>query len=423
MKKIFLLVVFFLNILNAIDAELDIVRNSGIIPTISVVATKNTHEEPLLLEIKKMIEKDLEVSGHFRVLKSDFIHNSIQEKFDFPQINKMKSNLFLFIEIKKMSENNTFLVEMVLYNDEIKELKRKKYQFSERRKFPFLAHKITIDINNTLKAPSIAWMEKMIIFSRYLNTKKSEIIVADYTLTYQTVVVSGGLNIFPKWANKEQTSFYYTAYDLLYPTLMKRDLYSKKTEKIIHSDGMVVCSDVSNDGNKLVLTMAPNGQPDIYVYDTKEKKQLKVTNYLGIDVGGNFLENESKIVFVSDRLGRPNIFLTNLNDKSIERLVFHGTNNSQATTFNDNIVFSSRESSLEFGNNKFNLYQISTQNGALKRLTDRGINQFPKFSVDGETLLFIQNNTNVSNLGIARLHYGKSFFFPINKGKIQSIDW
>ena len=41
---------------------------------------------------------------------------------------------------------------------------------------------------------------------------------------------------------------------------------------------MVVCSDVSKDGKKLLLTMAPKDQTDIYLYDlqTKECKTFKL---------------------------------------------------------------------------------------------------------------------------------------------------
>lgn len=31
--------------------------------------------------------------------------------------------------------------------------------------------------------------------------------MADYTLTYQKVIIDGGLNLFPKWGNKEQSIF------------------------------------------------------------------------------------------------------------------------------------------------------------------------------------------------------------------------
>jgi len=265
-------------------------------------------------------------------------------------------------------------------------------------------------------------MDRFVIFSRYIDSKTSEIVISDYTLTYQKVVVKGGLNIFPKWASKDQDAFYYTSYSGVRPSLKKQDLYSSQVETLLTSDGMIVCSDVSSDGKQLVLTMAPNSQPDIYVYNTETKLKTRITKYTGIDVGGSFVENDSKIIFISDRLKYPNIFAKKIGQNGVERMIYHGKNNSQATTHDDFIVYASRESDNEFGSNVFNLYLISTKSDYVKRLTTNGRNQFPKFSADGESVLFIKT-TNQSYLGIIRMNYNKSFLFPLKSGKLQSIDW
>ena len=80
-------------------------------------------------------------------------------------------------------------------------------------------------------------------------------------------MVKGGFNIFPKWANKQQTEFYYTSLDGKKPTLKHVDIRTGASKTILSSDGMMICSDVSGDGNKLLLTMAPKDQPDVYLYD------------------------------------------------------------------------------------------------------------------------------------------------------------
>jgi len=416
MFKFLFLIFSITQLLFAVDAEVDIVRKANIIPNLNIVVTENSIDNALADKVKKVLENDLLVSGHFNSENKSVKHQSIDTKFDFTN-NIIKSNLVLLLEIKQVS--NGLTVDVVL-EDSSNTIKRHKisYTISDISRYPFLAHKIAIGINKELNSPPIDWMDKFVIFSRYTSSKKSEIVIADYTLTYQKVVVSGGLNIFPKWANNDQKSFYYTAYDGLYPTLIKQDLYTNKAEKIIHSDGMVVCSDVSKDGSKLLLSMAPNGQSDIYLYDLNLKKSTRLTKYSGIDVGGNFLSPETSIVFVSDRLGKPNIFALNTLNDDIERLVYHGNNNSQAVAFNHNVIFSGRDSG-----NTFNLYMISTQNDSVRQLTHDGINQFPKFSPDGESLLFVRNFNGNSSLGIIRLNYSKPYFFPLKIGKLQSIDW
>lgn len=413
---------FFVMTINlfAVDAELDIVRKNSLIPKIAVVPSSSNNIE-MVQKIAKVIQNDFSVSGHFKgvnisanVLTMDSIN------YNDSEIKNI--DLLLLINLKKGIAN--YVIETKLIDINTQEVRvAHKYSISNINRYPFLSHKIAIKINNYLNAPSIDWMDRFVIFSRYLSAKKSEIVVADYTLTYQKIVVKGGLNIFPKWANKEQSAFYYTTYEGLYPTLVKQNLYSSKSQKLLKSDGMLVCSDVNKNGTKLLLTMAPEGQPDIYLYDVKTKLKTKLTSFSGIDVGANFVENDSKIVFISDRLGKANIFAKSIGDNLVERLVYHGKNNSQATTYKDYIIYSSRETTNEFGYNTFNLYLISTKSDAIRRLTTQGVNQFPKFSSDGESLLYIKNIKGKSYLGIIRLNYSKSFLFALKTGKLQSIDW
>ncbi len=419
MKKIVLLYCIVVTFLLGVDAELDIVRKGSIIPTIGVSVTNKSMDADLAKKIKDVLEQDFSVSGHFHVEDVTLKSDSIRSSFDFFNPAYSKLDLVLLLEIKN-SLNNAIVVDVSLQdiNSKITKLLTT-YQIGNQKRYPFLAHKIAIGINNELKAPSIDWMDRFILISKYTSSKKSEIIVADYTLTYQQVVVNGGLNIFPKWANKEQTSFYYTTFDKLYPTLIKQDLYSRKSEKILYSDGMAICSDVSKNGNKLLVTLAPNGQPDIYEYNLLTKEKERITKYSGIDVGANYLGNEDKIVFVSDRLGKANIFSQSIGANNIQRLVYHGQNNTQATAYNNYIIYSGREE----GRSNFNLYLISTENNNLKKLTSSGANQFPKFSQDGESVLYVKNQGGKSSLGIIRLDYNKHFLFPLNIGKIQSIDW
>ncbi len=423
MIKIIVGCILFIQSLMALDATMEITKKKSILPKISIVISSDTDKKLVVSKkLGEIIEKDLQVSGHFNnsliIIESDY---NRQPKYK--QLEQNGIDLYLLLQVKsndlKGLTVNAKLYDVNTYNLVL----TKSYSTTSNFRYPFLSHKISIDVNNYMKAPSIDWMDNFVIFARYLNAKTSEIVVSDYTLTYQKVVVKGGLNIFPKWANDKQESFYYTTYKYNKPTLIRQNLYTKKSERLLSSDGMMVCSDVSSDGTKLVLTMAPNSQPDIYVYDVKKRLKTRITTYKGIDVGGSFVENDTKIVFVSDRLKYPNIFAKNIGRKGVERLIYHGKNNSQCSTYDDYIVYSSRESDNEFGGNIFNLYLISTQSDYVRRLTTKGRNQFPKFSKDGESILYIKNDNSKSYIGIMRVNYNKSFLFTLKTGKLQSIDW
>ena len=186
---------------------------------------------------------------------------------------------------------------------------------------------------------------------------------------------------------------------------------------------MLVCSDVSRDYSKLLLTMAPYGQADIYELDLPSGAKKRVTKFNGIDVSGKYVDNERSIVFVSNRLGYANIFRKSIGTAAVSPVVYHGRNNNACDTFEDKVVYSSRESSKSFGQNKFNLYLTSSYGGDTRPLTTTGTNQFPRFSEDGSVVLYIKQSERGSAVGYINLASSQSLLFPISINKIQSIDW
>ena len=420
-KILLLLSLVISSVFAEVDANLEVVKKTNALPKILVSVATDTLEIETLNKIKKSLADDLSVSGHFEVASANST-SSYENMPDVIGLGNQGINLYLNLSAKKEAGSYTLMTKLYDINSRTL-LLEKNFATTQEDRYVFLAHKAAISTNAFFKAPPIDWMEKFVVFSTYTESGSADIMIGDYTLTYKKTVVTGGLNIFPKWADKEQKTIYYTTYNYKKPTLVKLNIYNRSKEIIMESDGMLACSDVNADGTKLLVTASPTGQPDIFVYDTRSKKQTQVTKFGGIDVGGHFIENDSRIVFVSDRLGNPNIFAKSINSSGVERLVYHSNNNSSATAYKNTIVYSSKDSSNEMGEKSFNLYLISTKTDNLTRLTSSGINQFPKFSTDGQTLLFIKSFSGTSSVGIIRLDYNKSFLFPFNGGRIQSIDW
>lgn len=425
MKKIIkqILMIFALCVvsvanLSAIDATIEVVKDATRLPTI-VVENLNSNKNDVLIssKIHKMLVADLKVSGHFNVIE----RNEGEKDIDYESY--VRENVNLVVKLTSEATSSELLSTIQVYDVNVRQVAlAKQYSVKEEMRFPFLAHKMAIDINGYIQAPSIDWMNRFVVFAKYTKSKESYIVIADYTLTYQSAVIRDGLNIFPKWVDLEQTTILFTKY-MPKPTLMRYNIYTGKMDRLLSSDGLIIASDVSKDGNKVLLTMAPKGQTDIYLYDMTTKQNTKLTNYNGIDVGANFINNERSIMFISDRLGYPNIFSLDLKTRLISQLVYHGRNNSSASAHNEYIVYSSRESANEFGTNIFNLYLISTKSDYIRRLTASGINQLPRFSRDGGSIMFVKSTEDESALGIIRLNYNKSYLFPLANEKIQSIDW
>ena len=418
MKKIFLFLCVALG-LYAADATISVVNQGIALPKIALQdATTAVSDMAFKDKFFKVMLGDLKVSSDFEVIEDHVPSTYEGDATTNTMSDKGVELIFRYALEGSMGSHLTLRVKLI--NAKTATTRYEKvYTMPDGAKYPFLAHKSIVDLTNELNLPPVGWMEKFIILSKYTSARQSSIIVADYTLTYQKTIVSGGLNIFPKWAGADQSKFYYTSYVNNKPTLFRYDLNSGTKTKIIDSIGMLIASDVSKDGSKILLTMAPKDQPDIFIYNTNSKNLTQITNYPGIDVNGNFVDNDSKIVFVSDRLGYPNVFATPaISGGSVEQMVFHGKNNNSVSTFENYVVYSSREAS-----GSFNIYLISTQTDFIRQLTANGKNNYPRFSSDGQSVVFIKELGGQSSLGVVRLNENRSFQFPLKVGKIQSIDW
>jgi len=423
MIKKLLIMIALVSSIFAYDATVEIVKKMDKLPKIAVQdASASDIDQSFRKKFFKILIGDLRVSSHFDVV-DEYMTSSYEGNLEENFLSELKLDLILRFSVN-IKYDGTIIAQVKLLNAKSGQINSEKvYKISKKNRYPFLAHKIAVELNDKIGAPSVKWMEQFVIFAKYTDSKKSEIVISDYTLSFQKIIVKGGLNIFPKWANKNQNAFYYTSYNGARPTLYKVDVRTGKRKKIVSSNGMLVCSDVSKDGTKLLLTMAPNDQTDIYVYDINTRDFEKVTSYSGIDVNGGFIDDDKRVVFVSDRLGYPNVFAQKIGSKSVEQMVYHGRNNNSVSAYGNYIVYSSREKSSEFGAKTFNLYLISTKTDYIRQLTATGKNLYPRFADDAETIMFIKYYNNQSALGVIRLNANKSYHFPLKVGKIQSIDW
>ena len=415
--KILFSLIMIISFSFASDATIEVIKKADTLPSLAVEDASVSYDNTFRLRFFKSLVADLNVISLFNVDR----HHRLADYDDTNVLVENKEmNYVLRYELFE-DDSGALNVGMKLFNKD-EEVFSKRYRVNKKNIYMFVSHAMAYDINEFMGEPSVEWMKRKVIFSRIIAPKKSEIIIADYTLSYQHVIIKGGFDIFPKWANYAQTAFYYTSLNSYKPTLKYVNIQTAKVKTIISSDGMMVCSDVSEDGKRLLLTMARDGQPDIYLYNTQTKKYKRLTTYSGIDVNGQFM-GKNKIIFISSRLGYPNVFSKDLNTGIVEQLVYYGKSNSSCSAQGNYIVYQARESSNAFSDNTFNLHLISTKTDFIRRLTATGINEFPRFSKDGDAIIFIKNYKSQSAIGIIRLKYNKNYLFPLQSGKIQSMDW
>jgi TolB protein len=398
------------------DATLEVIKGVQTLPALAIEDSSLNLSETSQ-KMYAMLNADMNVISLFNVDNSYAVS---EYEALAPSANHKNAQYILRYRLSNDGQGGLKADIRLLQNST--ELFVKTYILKQSEMLVFLAHTIAYDINAKMGGGPLEWMKRKVLLVRLTSPRHSDIIAADYTLSYQKTILSGGMYGFAKWANREQTDLFYTSLSDFKPTIYKMNLMSGQKDKIIASDGMAVCSDVSQDGKKLLLTLAPSGQPDIYLYDVDTQGKTRLTDYPGIDVNGQFMSNDS-IAFVSDRYGYPNIFSKSINGSAITQLIYEGKNNSTFSAYKDYVVYKVRDSSGTYSGSAFNLHLISLRSNGIRQLTAGGENDFPRFSSDGEAVLFIKQDGSRSSVGIIRLVPNKSFAFPLKIGRIQSIDW
>ncbi len=402
----------------ATDKTLDIIKTIQKLPKIEVRYSID-NDANYALKLHEVLANDLRTSQHF-----DVSQNKEQGAINYAELKDKKVHLVALVSVAV--ENGNKISRLKLYDVDTEMLKKTfDYPILSSDLYPFAAHNMAIVVNDYLKAPSIAWMKRLIVFSKYIGPGITNIALADYTMRYQKEIIKNNrLNIFPRWANAEQTEFYYTQYGERTPMILKYNIQKATHENIASSQGMAVVSSVSSDGSKILMSLAPDGQPDVYLYDTHKKTKTKITRYPGIDVSGVFLEDDKSMAFVSDRSGYPNIYMKKLGLKeSAEQLLYEGRSNESIDAYKDSIVYVSRENLNEFGKTVFNLNLITLNSKYIRRLTVNGSNQMPRFSMDGRNIMYIKKTPQEYAMGLILLDYNQSFLFPLKNVKIQAFDW
>jgi TolB protein len=409
-----LLINFMSSSLFAVDATLKIEKDVEERARIAIIDGSSNEDS----RVFNIFLSDLKISGHFL---PDTTHHVGDVKSNFI-VPALKSQEYIIKYTMSQQGKTSLFVRLIKASDGV-ELFKKSYAISSSKKMPFLVHKAVSDINKVLNYPDISWINRYVVYAVYTTSGRSEIRLADYTFNYQKTIIKGGLNLFPKWADTKQRAVYYTSFRGVVPTLYKLNIYNGTKQKIISSEGMMVCSDVSKDGSKLLLTMAPEGQADIFELNLATRAKKRVTNFKGIDVNGRYVEDESKIVFVSNRLGYANVFKKSIHSAATSQVVYHGRNNNACDAHGDKIVYTSRESTNTFGGNTFNLYLASSTSSDTRPLTTTGANQFPRFSSDGSVILYLKQKEGSTSIGYTNLTSYQSLLFPFTDKKVQAIDW
>ncbi len=152
------------------------------------------------------------------------------------------------------------------------------------------------------------------------------------------------------------------------------------------------------NSREVATTLSFEGDQEIYLIKTDGVISRRLTFSKGTDISPSFSPDGSKMAFVSDRNGMPQIFIQDLQSGQVNRLTFSGRYNTQPSwsPAGDKIAYSTWESGSEI-----NIFAIGVDGSGLKQLTvNSGENEYPSWSPDGRMIVFTSNRQSSKKLYI-----------------------
>ena len=141
--------------------------------------------------------------------------------------------------------------------------------------------------------------------------------------------------------------------------------------------------------------MAVSGNTDIYRIPATGGASTRLTNTPGINVGGSYSPDGSKIVFESDRSGSQQVYVMNADGSDQHRISFFGGRAAtpEWSPRGDQIAFT------HIGGN-FRIGVMTPSGGDMRLLTDSWQDEAPTWSPNGRIVQFFRTERNSGRTGI-----------------------
>lgn len=197
------------------------------------------------------------------------------------------------------------------------------------------------------------------------------------------------------------------------------DRLTRRVQKI-KFPGNTIIGPAFLPNNKVAVSLASGGNPDIYLLNHVFRKEKLLVRNWAIDVSPSFDATGTKMVYVSSRRGNPHIFLMDLTTGKDKRITRNGKYNTHPSISPDGelVAFARR---TKAGHRIFVLDLIT---GREKQVTfGPGNDEQPSFGPDGYFLAFSSNRTGKYKVYLTTRHGGEPRMVPTGEGEATLPSW
>ena len=297
--------------------------------TIGVPAFQSDRPDRLRMDMSELLNQDLDVSGFFIVAPNSLLDKELSEegveKKDIKFTNWRSLGIELLCKARFTITNGEVALEAYLYDTLDGSLLLAKRYRSRPEDWKKLVHRLADDILLAVTGEKGIMSSRVVFISGSKRNKDVYIAGIDgqsvrQITNFQNITVSPSIS-------PDGRLLAYTSYKEGKPNLFIMDL---ETGKDIHADreeGMKLGTAWLGKST-LGYAKTSGNQSTIYTFDANSRQKKAIFTKEGILTSPSFSPDGTKMAFVSDMYGSPQIFIKDLSAGEAKRLTYSGNYNT-----------------------------------------------------------------------------------------------
>jgi TolB protein len=293
----------------------------------------------------------------------------------------------------------------------------KGYNVATNQQIPEVAARFCADLMEALTGQG-DFFRSNIAFVKKEGQRKQIYMCTAQGLNLQKISNLDGISVSPAWSHDGQR-LAFVFLDKRAHNLCIWDRQTRGLQKMRLPGNTLIAPAFTNSGN-LAISLDMRGNPEIYELKSDFSVGRALEENWGIDIGPDFDRSGQKMVFVSNRLGNPHVFLKNLATGEVKRLSMTGKYNTGPSISPDGsqVVYAQ----MMNGIHKLVLVDLAT--GRERQLTfGAGSDEDPTWSPDGYFIAFSSNRSGPKQIYLTTKHGDEPILIPTGPGEASSPAW
>lgn len=293
----------------------------------------------------------------------------------------------------------------------------KGYSVATNQQIPEVAARFCADLMEALTGQG-DFFRSNIAFIKKEGQRKQVYMCTAQGLSLQKITNLDGICVSPAWSHDGQ-KLAFVFLDKRHHNLGIWDRQTRNLEIKRLPGNTLIAPAFTNSGN-IAISLDMRGNPDIYELKSDYSVGRVLEENWAIDIGPDFDRSGQKMVFVSNRLGNPHVFVKDLASGAVKRVSLTGKYNTGPSISPDGsqVVYA------QMINGIHKLFLVDLASGRERQLTfGAGSDEDPTWSPDGYFIAFSSTRSGPSQIWLTTKHGDEPILIPTGPGEATSPAW